>query len=238
LLQATFHQLRRPAELSRRLVARPTFKAAQHQGRSEFVRQTGQFLIEDRLRFTHAQLRQRIIDAFLDRGLDLVPPLPGELHPRLERQTKGDAVQEAAHRFDAEQRSGPPAEDKEGRLENVLGVVDIMQDAAADVQHHRPMPPYQGREGVLIAPGGEALEQFAIRQTIRPRGGRECVKMLGQEVSRFVCHDRTSKQEHSIAPFHSAPRGGMRRIYLPIAVTKYGAFRTWTSAKDSRVYAQ
>ena len=38
------------------------------------------------------------------------------------------------------------------------------QDAAADVEHHRPVPPHQGGEGGLVALGGEALQELRVRR--------------------------------------------------------------------------
>ena len=59
-------------------------------------------------------------------------------------------------------RAGLPGQDEEGRLEGVLGVVRIAEDAPADGQDHRPVSRDQGREGRLVAPGGEAGEQLGI----------------------------------------------------------------------------
>ncbi len=143
----------------------------------------------------------------LDRGPALAPLPPSALRSRLLRQAIGDAVQPAAHRFGATQRSRFAAEDEKDGLKSILGVVGIVQDTLTDAQHHRSMPPHQRRESVLIAPGGEALDQFAVRQAFRPRGGREGTKILPQQMGRFARHDRTSSAGRWIALFSYCPKG-------------------------------
>src|SRR5262249_2405546 len=70
----------------------------------------------------------------------------------------------------AAQRTVPPQrrrlahEDEEGGLEGVLGVLCVAQDAAANAQHHRPVPHEQGREGGLVVPRHEALEERRVGQ--------------------------------------------------------------------------
>jgi hypothetical protein len=101
-------------------------------------------------------------------------------------------VEPAAHRVGALQGSRFATKNEKDSLKRILGGVGIVQDALADAQHHRPMSPHQRREGVLIAPGGEALDQLSIRQTIRPRGGRQTAEMFRQQLGRFARHDCTS----------------------------------------------
>ena len=52
--------------------------------------------------------------------------------------------------------------DQEGGLEGVLGVVGVVQHAAADAQHHRPVPVQQGREGFLISAAGEPVQEVRV----------------------------------------------------------------------------
>src|SRR5947208_3400643 len=44
----------------------------------------------------------------------------------------------------------PPSENEEGRLERVLGVVVVGQDAPTHPEHQRPMALHQRREGTLV----------------------------------------------------------------------------------------
>jgi hypothetical protein len=53
-------------------------------------------------------------------------------------------------------------EDEESGLEGVLGIMEVVKDAAADAQDHRPMSAHQRCEGRLIAGSDETSEQLAI----------------------------------------------------------------------------
>jgi hypothetical protein len=55
-------------------------------------------------------------------------------------------------------------QDQERRLEGVFGIMQVAQHAPADPHHHRPMAPHQCREGGLIPPEQEALQQLAVSQ--------------------------------------------------------------------------
>ena len=59
-------------------------------------------------------------------------------------------------------RAGLAGQDEERRLEGVLGVVRVAEDAPADGQDHRPVPRHQGRERRLVAPGDEPPEQRGV----------------------------------------------------------------------------
>jgi hypothetical protein len=100
----------------------------------------------------------------------------------------GHPVQEIAHglpRHDGRRLFG---EDEEGDLEGVLGVMAVAQDAPADAQHHRPVPPHQRLKRRLVAPRQEALQQLPVRRAaLLPE--REAVKGvddLGQGAARHV----------------------------------------------------
>ncbi len=54
-------------------------------------------------------------------------------------------------------------QDQEGRLEGVLGVPRVGQQAATQAQHHRAVPGHQRGEGRLVAPPREALQQLGVR---------------------------------------------------------------------------
>src|SRR5262249_25568077 len=78
----------------------------------------------------------------------------------------GDAVQPAADLLPRRDRGGLADEDEERGLEGVLRVVDVADDAPADVEHHRAVAAHQGREGRLIAPADEPAQQLPVRQVL------------------------------------------------------------------------
>ena len=47
-----------------------------------------------------------------------------------------------------------------------LGYSHATQDAAADAQDHRPVTAHQGREGPLVTPLGEAVQQLSVRDGV------------------------------------------------------------------------
>jgi hypothetical protein len=61
-------------------------------------------------------------------------------------------------------RGGAAGQHEEGRLRGVLGLMLVADDLPTEAHDHRPMSLDQGREGVLIALGGELLEELPIAQ--------------------------------------------------------------------------
>ncbi len=49
-------------------------------------------------------------------------------------------MEPTGHGIGLAQRAGLAGQDQERGLEGVLGVVSVMEDLAADAQHHRPVP--------------------------------------------------------------------------------------------------
>ncbi len=79
----------------------------------------------------------------------------------------GDAVQPARDLLAAADRGRLPRQHQERRLEGVLGLVRVAQDAAADAQHHRPVPLHQLRERLLrrlVPTRQEPVEQLLVAQ--------------------------------------------------------------------------
>ena len=98
-------------------------------------------------------------------------------------------------------RSGLAHQDQESRLERVLHIVRVAEDAAADPQHHRPVTPHQRRErdlGRLVAPGRESLEELRIGQVRDDTGPED--------------HPDVSKDALTLARHHWAPPIG-RSLY-------------------------
>ena len=94
-------------------------------------------------------------------------PAPGRADAGLLGRAHGDAVEPARDLLPAHDRGRLPGQDQEGRLEGVLGLVRIAQDAAADAQHHRPVPLHQLGEcllGRLVPTREESLEQLLVAE--------------------------------------------------------------------------
>src|SRR5205823_12263680 len=79
----------------------------------------------------------------------------------------------ADHRRAAVDRWGLSSQGEEGRLEGVLGLVLVTEQAAADAPDCPAMPPGQQLEGIGVAPGYEVLQQLGVGggAGLRPRGG-------------------------------------------------------------------
>jgi hypothetical protein len=58
----------------------------------------------------------------------------------------------------------PANQDEKRRLEGILDIVMIVEDAAADTPDHRAMPPHQRRGGSFVPLFDEALQQLPIAQ--------------------------------------------------------------------------
>ena len=99
-------------------------------------------------------------------GFDLsfLCPAPEGRRPGAESGAVGDAVEPASDGLAVGDGGGLLGQDEEGRLEGVLGVLGVAEDAAADGQHHRPVPAHQGREGGVVAAGDELAEQLPVRE--------------------------------------------------------------------------
>ena len=83
----------------------------------------------------------------------------------------GHLMQPGAQRIPHPEGASLADQDQERRLECVLGVVRVGQDAPADALHHRPVPLDQDREGELggvIPIGREPFQELAVGQTRGP----------------------------------------------------------------------
>ena len=100
--------------------------------------------------------------------LAMVGPASGRLGPRPHRHAASDAVQPGPEPARVADRAGTPDQDQERRLEGVLDVVLVAQDATTDAQDERAMEGHQGRESRLVMPRHESLQQLPI---IQPRHG-------------------------------------------------------------------
>jgi hypothetical protein len=94
--------------------------------------------------------------------------------PRFQGGAVGDAVQPVADPLALPDAGGLAGEDKKRGLKGVLSVVRVARHAAANAQHHRPMPAEQRLERRLVAPGDKAFQQLPVGQTgpVARQGGR------------------------------------------------------------------
>jgi hypothetical protein len=86
----------------------------------------------------------------------------GGVRPELERDPPRHAMQPAADGALDPDRSGLARQQEEGGLEGVVGIVGVVEHAAADGQDHRPMPTDQRLEGQLIAVGHVTFQQPGV----------------------------------------------------------------------------
>ena len=105
--------------------------------------------------------------------------------PASSRITAGVRVvttaQSAGQQVAIAERAGLLREDEEGGLEGVVRGVRVAQDAAADPQHHRPVPLQEDPERRLppLPPGEEFRQQFMQRPSLwrttplSPPGGED-----------------------------------------------------------------
>jgi hypothetical protein len=76
-----------------------------------------------------------------------------------------------------------PGQHQEDRLEGILSIVLSAQNPAAHALYHAPMPPDQLSDSVIVAAGGEAVEQLGISRLchrLRPIGPGEMAKDTGE----------------------------------------------------------
>jgi hypothetical protein len=57
---------------------------------------------------------------------------------------------------------GLAGEDEEDRLESVLGIADVPQDAVTNTENYRTMPAHQRRERRLIPAGDKLLQELPV----------------------------------------------------------------------------
>jgi hypothetical protein len=95
-----------------------------------------------------------------------LPPRVLVLQPA--RRAVGDAVEPGTQEIGLAQRGGFAGKDQECRLEGVLGVVRVAEQALTDAKNQRPMPDDQGREGrfrFLASASAEPFQQLAVGQS-------------------------------------------------------------------------
>ena len=62
--------------------------------------------------------------------------------------------------------TGLSGQNQEGGLKNVLGIMDVPQHSTTNAQHQLAVPPKQRREGRLVAPESELLQQLLVELAV------------------------------------------------------------------------
>ena len=89
------------------------------------------------------------------RGFTFASPAPQRAGSGGGRDAVGHAVEPGSQRIIHAKRPSLACQDQEGRLERILSVVMVAENAPADVQHHCAVSAYKRREGnfrVSVAP--------------------------------------------------------------------------------------
>src|SRR5262249_49870727 len=82
--------------------------------------------------------------------------------------------------------------------EDILGLVLIIEDAAADAQDHRAVPPHQGSEGGLVAVADEAAQQFAVALAVGGSAAEQPAKMADGGDGVAVGHEAWPSRRHAL----------------------------------------
>src|SRR5262249_3376485 len=117
----------------------------------------------------------------------------------------GHAVQPAAQGQLAPQGSRLAGQDQEGRLEGVLGLVPVAENALANGEDHGPVPPQQGGEGVAVPGGQEAVQQLPVGQSAALQEGG-AVEVPQRRVHRSLVPPCRGQRPPTIMPAGPAAR--------------------------------
>src|SRR5262249_31090179 len=94
-------------------------------------------------------------------------------------------------------RAGLARQDEEGRLENVLGVVPVAEQAAAHRQDHAAVPSHQGFKGGFIPCRRKALQQLRVRELGARRRVCQPVEVAHHRIDLCVTHGSSSDRLHT-----------------------------------------
>jgi hypothetical protein len=177
----------------RALIAAGALQVTQDERRPPAFRQALEFFVEDREQFASRYLGERVRRGPLAR---LLLPLAAQVvtSPRLERGVIGDLVKPTAQRSTPGNGGGLASEDQKGRLEDVLGVVPVVQDPPAHAEHQGAVAAHEGLEGRFLPLRAEAFEQLLIGKLIGLLGRDQIADMLQDRRSRCACHVRDPRQ--------------------------------------------
>ncbi len=157
----------------------------QHEGSAILLRQAVELFVQEGPQVPPVELGHR----FRGRGLNQIgtarsrpEPIPG-----LEGDPVGDPEQPAAQGIPPADGGGFAEEHQEGRLERILRLVPIVQDAPAGAQDHGAVPPDDGFKGRFILEMDETLEELPIPEV--GRAATRAQQAPDQGVKGMRCHD-------------------------------------------------
>ena len=152
-----------PAELFGRLPVGLPFQLAEDDGQAVLLGQAGDLPIQPLERFVRVLVRDRFGFGHLPGRAFAHPPLrPGR--PRFHGRLVCHPVEPVAELLPRHDRSRPPSEDQERRLEGVFGVVVMPEDPAADAPDERSISLDDPLEGRSVTPSHEPIQQLPVRE--------------------------------------------------------------------------
>jgi hypothetical protein len=221
--QAAGHRPLFQPQLFSDLGAALALQAAQDEDHPVFLGQPADLLVEDGLEFAPGQVQGRLTGGHA-RSLAFVAVAPAGVAFGAKGGAVSGAVQPTHQGFPLADRGGLPRQDQERGLQGILGVLGVVQDAPANLLHHRPMSLDQLREGVLIAAEEEQFQQLSIRQVATGRRANRASELA--DASQGIVelrgdHVRISPGKEA-EPSVSFPPGSRRSIFpgampLPLA---------------------
>jgi hypothetical protein len=78
---------------------------------------------------------------------------------------------------------------QETGLEDILGILDMLEQPPAQTQDHRPMPPNQRRKSRFVSPANESFQQLLIRNKAPPAPLCQVANLLNHSVHRGPGHE-------------------------------------------------
>ena len=140
--------------------------------------------------------------------------------PRPPSDPPGDSIEPRADGVADPDRPGLLHQHQERSLEGVLGLVRVLDHAAAEPQYHRPMPGDQHAECLLSRRAGlvqEAVEQLSVGQSAQGADVEQCIERppIGlhqpspwqRPASRYVAANHIMPAfAQPLTPFRSEPR--------------------------------
>ena len=114
------------------------------------------------------------------------PPPPGPVRPRLQGRPVRHAMEPDSHLVTRHDRGRPPHEHEEGRLEGVLGIVVIAEDAAADAPDHRAVAMNEGPERLGLSVVHEPIQQLPVRMDSMDTEIEERLDITGQSTHTVI----------------------------------------------------
>src|SRR5262249_19071321 len=141
-------------------------------------------------------------------------PPAGRRRPRLQRRPVGHAVKPVGDPLPRPNRRRLADQDEERRLEGVLGVVVIPEDAPAHAPDHRAVPPHQRFEGRPRAAADEALQQLPVGEGSFFAAQQGLAQLRDQSIQGAIGHDSLGVSAACPLPLYCHRPGILIHIFL------------------------